>query len=249
MIAVFQIYFDAKSEQALDKAFRPYLNEIKDDYFENSVIAKTYKLEGADYIGVTSWKQNQKTHFTGQELIDIIEKDIAAGTSKDVYIYSPVQGIETTMDYSVDPPVLHGTIQFPDIWTMHKTRYDQLDVDNHLLNNSKVLPFDLFDGKWQFCHCNYWIAKKHVFDDYCEKVLLPAIDFYERPEIKAAMPQWYKHAHEGRMVNSACFTMEGLFGSFLAHNNYSFEYLTKKYYRRKYQVVKIDGYQIKNDLC
>lgn len=245
MISIFQIYFDEKSKQHLDPAFHPYLNNTKDDYFENSVIAQMHKLEGADYLGVTSWKQQLKTHLTGKEILDFIQKDIDTGTEKDVYIYSPIQGIEPKRDHL--PPYFSASIRFPDIWNMQWHKTPKVENSNIMLNRSGVLPFDLFDGKWQYCHCNYWIAKRHIFDEYCEKVLLPAIAFFERPEIKAAMPKWYIHSHEGRKCNSCCFTLEGLFGSFLAHTNYSFEYICKKKIKRKYEMIKINGYEIINN--
>lgn len=263
MISVFQICFDKKSEEQLDPAFIPFYKNWQDDYFENSVIKKVYEdihhpspispvpssiFHLSSYIGITSWKQQQKSHFSGKEIIDRIEKDIAAGTAKDVYIYSPIQGIEPIWDLNVEPPELHATIRFPDIWTMHKYRWPQIETDNKLLNDAKVLPFDLFDGKWQYCHCNYWIAKRAIFDEYCEKVLLPAMAFYERPKIKESMPKWYKHSHTGNMHNSCCFTMEGLFGAFLAHNDYSVKYLCRKYHRRRYQDIRIDGYKVTNDI-
>lgn len=248
-IAVYQIYFDPKSEASLDPAFLKYLNEVRDDYFENGVIKKIYDILKATapddlpkYVGVTSWKQKDKTNFTGQEIIDHIQKDIDAGHGKDVYIYSPIHELKPEIDNSSNPDKLVSSISGPDIWTMHRNRFSQIDTDNQMLNNAKVLPFNIFDGKWMFCHCNYWIAKTSIFMEYCEKVLLPALEFYERPHIKYSMPKWFTHSHEKRLVNSCCFTMEGLFGAFLAHTNYSYEYLCKRWYRTEHKLIKIIGY-------
>lgn len=253
MISVFQIFIDSHTERQLDKDFYPYSNEVKDQYFENSVIRRVYEMnpvfnQGIKYIGVSSWLQNKKTHLTGKEIIDHIQKDIDAGTEKDVYIYSPIQGIQPKLDYSINPPLLSGTICQPDAWMGHKQRGEPYKADL-MLNAAKVLPFDLFDGKWQYCYCNYWIAKRHVFDEYCQKVLIPAIDFFERPEVKKAMPKWYVHSYTGEKYNSCCFTMEGLFGSFLAHSNYTFDYICKKRIngQGQYKMVRVDGYEIKNN--
>lgn len=253
-IAVYQIYFDQKSEGTLDPDFLKYLNEGRDDYFENGVIKKIYDIlkdtdvrELPKYIGITSWKQKDKTNFTGKEIIDHIQKDIDTGQQKDVYIYSPIHTLKPEIDNSSNPEKLISSISCPDIWTMHRNRFIQIDTDNQLLNNAKVLPFNIFDGKWIFCHCNYWIAKTSIFMEYCEKVLLPTIEFYERPDIRSSMPKWFTHSHEQRIVNSCCFTMEGLFGAFLAHTNYSYEYLCKRWYRTEYKNVKITGYNTDSD--
>lgn len=251
MISVYQIYFDEKTKQHLDKDFIPWLNTKKDDYFENMVIAEVYKKflppqpepeSNPSYLGISSWKQEEKTHLTGKEIMDVIQKDIDAGTEKDIYLYSPIQ-IEPIWDINKVPAEMCGIIRQPNIWDQHKNRFEQIHNDNKKLNDSAILPFDLFDGKWQYSFCNYWIAKKHIFDEYCEKVLLPAIAFYERSGIKETMPKWYQHSHEGRKCNSCCFTMEGLFGAFLAHSNYSFKYICKKKLRRKYHMVRVDGFE------
>lgn len=251
-INVFQIYFDERSREGIESAFFPYENKEFNDFFESEAMKQVYHMPlDADvkYIGVSSWKQHQKTHIRAHEIIDTIEKDMAAGIEKDVYLYSPVQGLEPGYDFSADPKgVLCGVIKWPDIWHQHKSRFEQIDKDNNLLNDSGVLPFDLFDGKWQYSHCNYWIAKKEVFYDYCKNVLLPALDFFSQPTIKDIMPRWYLHTHDGRYCNSCAFTLEGLFGAFLAHSNYTFTHLCKKPFRRDWKWVRIDGYEIKNEL-
>lgn len=253
MISVFQIHFDKKSEAAMDPDFFPYSNQVRDEFFENRVIRDIYEMDaslkqGMSYLGVTSWKQLGKTHLTGKEILNYIHRDIDSRTEKDIYIYSPLQGIEPKLDHSKNPPQLHGTIYNPDIWAMHKNRFEQIHADDKLLNSSGVLPFDLFDGKWQYCNCNYWIAKPHVFDDYCKNVLVPAMNFFNRPDIMAALPKWYIHRHEQRKTTSICFTLEGLFGAFMAHRNYTFDYIAKKKIKRKYQMVKVDGYEVTNNL-
>lgn len=249
MISVYQIYFDKKSEQGLDPQFIPFHKEWKDDYFENSVIKKVYEknkkdatVKSDDYIGITSWKMGNenenKVKLTAQEIIDFIQTDILTGSAKDVYIYSPLQGV-VLKDKSFP---LHADIVFPQIWDMYWHKTIEVGYANKLLNDSGVLPFDIYDGKWQFCHCNYWIAKKEIFFEYCEKVLLPAYYFFERHDIKAMMPKWYKHRHDGNLYNSCSFTFEGLFGSFLAHNIHTFDYIAKYPYQNKYQFIKVDKY-------
>lgn len=245
MVSVFQIYYDKETGKNLDPFFFPYDNsEAKDDFFENTVIRKVYEekmnseeFKNSKYFGVTSWKQFDKSHLSGHEIVPRIHEDDRNGHGKDVYIYYVMDGIKRTDD---EQPTY--IIQKPDIWHWHFHRYEQLHKDNELLNNSEVLPFDIFDGKWQYCICNYFIAKRHVFEDYCKNILIPALDFYSQPAVEKIMPKWYRHS-SGRMVNSSCFTLEGLFGSFLAHRNYSIQYLCKKKMGiRKMSMLNVKGY-------
>lgn len=247
MISVFQIFFDKKSYAFMDPAFYPYSNEYRDEFFENRIIRDVYQMNpvmknAMTYIGVTSWKQHKKTHLSGKEILDFIQKDIDAGTGKDIYIYSPIQGIKPRLH---NDGKYHGTIRQRDIWSTLLHLQPQLARDNQLLNSSGVLPFNMFE-KWQYCHCNYWIAKPHVFDDYCKNVLVPAMNFFESPHIMNSLPKWYTHKHEGRKTTSICFTFEGLFGSFVANSNYTFDYICKKKIHGRYKMVTVDGYEITN---
>lgn len=239
MISVFQVYFDERSKDGLEEGFIPHYNSQEDDYFENTVMKDVYEMnpdtkDTFKYIGVTSWKQYRKTRITSSELLEHI-------TEKDIYIYSPpVQGLDI---FTGTDELPHGIIRQPDIWDGHFHRNPQIEKDTRLLNSSGVLPFDIFDGKWQYCFYNYWIAKREVFDEYCKTVLLPTIKFYEQPVIKKQLPKWYTHPHTGRKHNSCLFILEGLFGAFIAHSNYSFEYIVKKKYIGKTQRIIIDGYE------
>lgn len=241
----------------MDPDFFPYKNESKDGFFENRVIKDVYekiKLEDdqPSYIGVTSWKMSRirttvgKTLLIGKDIIDFIQKDIDAGQGKDVYIYSPINGLNPTYDFSVEPPVLRSTILSKTLWDQQKEWGEHPHAANMLLNDAKVLPFDIFDGKWIFCHCNYFIAKTAVFNEYCEKVLIPFINFFEREDIKnhPASVEWYNHPPENKKYPSYSFTGEALFGSFLAHSNYTYKHICK--IKRRPYWVRIDGCQLYN---
>lgn len=243
MISVYQIYFNAETYKYLEKGFFPYENKSKDGYFENTVIKEIYdKNIDAEYIGVTSWQQSLKTNLTSTDILSHIQTDIIKGTCKDVYLYPaiPVNSCVVSVNDGVPEGYdLNGIIKAPDLWSRHQGRKLVPEMDK-MLNHSKVLPFDIFDGKWIYSECNYWIAKKTVFDDYCKNVLVPAIDYFERPTIKALTPVCFEHHHEKKMYSNYSFTMEGLFGSFLAHNdNYSYAYIHKKQFPR-HQLKKIN---------
>lgn len=246
MISIYQVYFNDETKKYVEEDFLPYHNLAKDGYFENTVIRKIYEQNldlHADnsYIGITSWQQQLKTNLTAKDIISHIEKDVEREINKDVYIYTPIPVNHCIIDGQRKAPEgydLNGIIRAQDIWTRHETRSFVPEMDK-MLNNSKVLPFDIYDGKWCYSWCNFWIVKKDVFIDYCKNILIPTIDFFERPEIKKNSPICYEHYHEKKKYSNYSFTLEGLFGSFLAHRNYSYSYIHKKQFPR-HQLKKIN---------
>lgn len=116
MISIFQIYYDKNSYKHMDPSFYPYSSQEYNQYFESLAMKKIYEMNpelknGMEYIGVTSWKMNSKTHLKGSEIIDYINKDIESGISKDTYIYSPIQGFISKGDNN-------GIISQPTIFTV-----------------------------------------------------------------------------------------------------------------------------------
>lgn len=253
MISVFQIYFDDISKAKLEEGFIPYENLSKDGYFENTVMLDIYNkiksgaYQDSEYIGVSSWKMNHKTNLTGTEVLDFINKDIKNNCAKDVYIYSPIDGVNPVYDITMEVPELHSKIIFPTIWQQHRDwGYRPYDADV-ILNDAKVLPFEILNDKWVYCHCNYFIARKAIFMEYCEKVLIPFFNFFEREDIKKhpVSEAWYTHLHEKVKYPSYSFVAEGLFGSFLADNEcYTYTYICKRKRRKKLCWIRIDGYEI-----
>lgn len=246
MISISQIYFNEETKADLDPAFYPYYNQSKDEYFENKVIREIYQMnlslkKGMDYIGVTSWKQHEKTHLTGAEIISRINNDILKERQKDVYLYFPPQEpLEIKNEGEI---IIHANIKEPDGWHFSRQRSEQLFSDYKRLNDSGVLPFDILDGAWQYNYSNYWIATQKVFDEYCRTCLVPAMNFFKSIEHK--MPRHEAQTSGNRKITSISFALERLFGSFLAHSNYSFEYLCKKRLPGRYvrsRWIKIDEY-------
>lgn len=243
-IAVYQIYFDEKTKNNLEPDFIPYYNEKKNDYFENMVMKDIYEKNiEADYIGISSWKQRSKTQLTGAEILSSIRKDIQEGKGKDVYIYNPTSAVKCDYNNIPEGYYCNGIIKSIDLWTQHNAWGAQVSQMNDLLNKSQILPFDINDGKWLYSHCNYWIAKKSVFNEYCEKILIPTIQFMEREDVKQKTPAWYIHNHDKKKYRSCSFTLEALFGSFLGNSPYSYSYIMKKRIRNRTENINVLRYE------
>lgn len=242
-IEIHQIYINKRTEERLDPAFIPHLNLKRDGYFENTVIREKHEAGStADYIGITSWQQKSKTNLTGAEIISHIQKDIELGREKDIYFYTPIARCTTNAVNVPDGYDLNGKIREMPIIEVHKQRGEPYK-DDVMVGCANILPFDFINGKWQYCYCNYWVAKKKVFDEYCQMALIPVMDFLDLPETKNKMKLWYTHAHEGKTYNSSCFILEALFGKFVGSNSYSHGYIHKQKVGKEFKKINIYQYE------
>lgn len=231
MISVFQTYHNEETKSVSDASFYPCRIEAQDQLREHKILRAIYDMnlkKGVTYLGVTDHKFNSETNISGEEILLRIKKDIACGCEKDVYLYPPSQDIFLYRDPENEPE-LKGKLPTENPWKLLSAENKYAAVQ---LNAKVVQPaYDLFNSDWQYCRNNYWIAKKEVFDDYCRNWLVPAMDFFHREKIT------YSYS-----------TLELLFGSFLAHSNYSFDYLIKVRLAgmKKMQWVKVEQDKNKN---
>lgn len=201
-IKVFQIHYDEESKANLDPLLIPYENKNKDKFFENGAILDIYnKNIEAEYIGVTSWRMKEKTNLYAGDLYDHIDR-----FDCDVLIYSP--------KYEFIANIPNGEI---DIWKTERKERKDIFKAAKLLNESGVLPFDFLRKDWTNCFCNYWVARKEIYYDYCKTVLKPVLEWMKKEE---KMLSKFKYSHrEGKKYPIETFVLEGLFGSYLSHKN------------------------------
>lgn len=203
-VKIYQIYYDDKTKKLLDSSFIPYHNEVKDNYFENSVILNIYnKGIECDFVGITSPIFKEKIKLPGADIVKIVN----ANKNKDVIIYCP--------NYDN----IYGGKRL-DIWKYNSNPKSAFYKAAEILNKAKILQFDIFEKDWTYCYCNYWIARKHIFDDYCKTVLKPTIEFFEREEVKDRMRNLI-FTHRDKIYPVEVFVLEGLFGTYLSNNNYN----------------------------
>jgi len=200
----YQIYFDNESKKGLNPLFKPYYNRKKSIYFENDVIKEIYKkleLIDSEYVGTVSWKFNQKTKFTsGFELENKIQSTNAAS---DIIMFTP------------------KNIGLKDCIKRNKEHYTELYRLSNLIDSLKIYPFQMDKAKWTPSYCNYWIAKKHIYKDYVEKMLLPLYNVFENnSKVKNfCANNFFKY--NGKDYHLAPFLMELLMGFYVNHYNIS----------------------------
>jgi hypothetical protein len=218
-VHILQAFYD---QQSLDTCFSilesneiKYLPELiintEQVYLENEVILKVYneyKFKEGDFIGITSPRLSEKTKINRNDGLTVKKLVDQISAEKDVLVYSP--------DYSF------MKIKGLDIWRFNKTHRCDIYTSAEYLNNSGVLPIDIFKNKWYECYCNYWVASKEVFDEYCSTILKPAMNLFKfgqgwKDYEGTSNP---KLVHRGKTWRIMPYVLEGLFGSFLANKNY-----------------------------
>jgi hypothetical protein len=219
-IQIHQIYYNQESKDKCDYSLLPYINSEKSDYYENAVIIDIYnKNYDCKYIGVTSWRLEEKIKISGKDLIDFVRY-----SNKDICIYSP--------DCS---DLFPGQIM--DIWQLNKKIWDGWKNKQNIykiaekLANEKILDIDIFKD-WTYCFCNFFVCKKDIYDKYVSDILIRTIEFLESKKYKDYFDTLILE-HRGGIYKIHTFFLEGMFGSFLSNNNYSkIDYL-------KYEFLKV----------
>lgn len=165
LINVNQIYFLEQQRAMLDPAFSPFDNTLnpRPELYETHVFEAIYhSLDSvsAEYIGVFSYKFNQKMLCEGKDFITFVENTPGA----DVYVCEP---------YPQD------MVFFSDIWARaEKSHPGIIDAAQHVFDFLD-LSIDLkrFPRKLDLnCNCNFWVGRKSFWNRYIP-ILLRARDF------------------------------------------------------------------------
>ncbi len=231
---LFQVFYN---QQSLDSCLNPLcdlplkyapvlmIHPENDHLYENKVVEDIYldyKFDSKDFIGITSPIVTEKTGFPMDYIFEL-----AMGNHKDdAIIYSPTYDELGLKDV--------------DIWEANKIKRCNLYEGAEFLNNSKVLPYDLFTKKWYQCYCNYWIARNDIFRRYVSEVLIPVLDFFRyRQEFRDYTANIkFGIIHKEKPYPIEVFILEGLFGSFISNNSFKVKTSTKSDYEELLKQVK-----------
>jgi hypothetical protein len=208
-LAVWQIYFNQHSAEALDKGFIPYSNKGKcTEYFENEVIIDIWKnnkelWKDADYVGVLSWRFREKTNITSEKLESYILKSAYA----DVFSMSPTIYDRIPSPYSSNAPAVIKAVC-------------------RLIDQHNVLPFKIegYDSRGKFKNfCNYFVCTPEVFNDYVESCLNKLYEWFktcEDKELASLLNE--KILHRNTLHPIHAFVMEGLFECYVEYKKCSY---------------------------
>ena len=172
-IKLYQIYYDQKHTDRILNHAIPYLNNNPTIYFESGVMCDIFNKKDyvdSDYIGVLSWKASLKI----SNMKTLSEIDSAISTQKyDIYTFNNKSFLGFTRPHS-------GSHKNYDLqaWRalMKLTRHMQ---------SKKIWPQASekeLDKKMLRIYCNYFIAKKEIWEDFVGNFMIPAIQEIKNDE-------------------------------------------------------------------
>jgi hypothetical protein len=196
---IYQIFYNDESKKRLSPIFEPYDNSAdkSHEFFENSVIIDIYtKLDtiDAEYVGTCSWKVLDKIQIGSKEFVEALSK---TNCNFDVVLF----------------PIQRHMNQ--DCMQRNKVFYSPLYQLSELFDNENILPFKMTTDKWTCSYCNFWVAKKEVYKDYCERVLIPAMKAFRENEKIITFIKGHKSMHGGTPFPYTPFLLELLMGFYV----------------------------------
>jgi len=183
-LQIYQVYYDAASHAAIDGGFIPFKTGFNHNY-ENDIILDVWRKRdwvNAKYVGVLSWRFYEKT--------GLISSKLKLGSDVTVFLIKDYERFK-------HPFCRKG---FNSVNKM--VEY----ADKMQLFPFKLKEYPLKDNVW----CNYWVAKPHIFDDYCTRYLSKAIEFFKNTDYYCITER-----HRGKDCLSMTFFLEGLFSIYL----------------------------------
>lgn len=208
----YQIYFNDENKKKLNSIFTPYNNE-KDKsffFFENNVIIDIYKKLDkidADYVGTCSYQFDKKTKLTEARFKELVE---ATNNNYDVILFP------------------YKSFTEENCIKRNKKYYTDLYQLSEIIDRKNILPFKITNDKWTCSYCNFWIAKKEVYKDYCKKVLSPIMNLMiSDKEIKKYIKN-NKFKYKEKDYPLAPFILELLMGFYVNYFNIPHTVITKQ---------------------
>lgn len=202
-VHIFQVIYNQQSIDLCTKnvgTYIPILILNTDNInFENNVIAKIYKeykFKPTDFVGVTSPQIIIKTGLTIDNIVE------ACDDSHDIINY-----------WNEDDCTLP-------IWDTNRRNCTNLSIAAKELNDTGLLPVDIFAKPWYVLYANYWIARNSIFRNYCKDFLLPSIEYFSETKWIIWDIKKLGLLHRKRFYPIAPFVLEGLFGTFIANNTF-----------------------------
>ena len=182
---VFQIYFDQSQIEKLEPGFIPYFNEKCTVYFENQVIRELIeKGEHIDstYFGVVSYNMRDKHHMMKKR-------------------WNSISGIRNESDADISYDALYAKLllESPDVLSLQThAPHDPIAFANRVHPGFLVFWMHIMDKigyQWEptiypwVSYCNYFIAKRDIYERYVMEMLIPAMEVMnEMPELMARCP-------------------------------------------------------------
>lgn len=164
-----QIYYQQSQFNDIIPGFYPYFNQHCSLFFESKILCDVYnqkKYHDSDYVGVFSWKLQQK--YKRQ----IKYQDIDLNMSKykgnyDILSFDPRQSTIPGLRRPHKGSQLYSEMS----WDALMLLIQKLKQQGHIQESIPNL-----DKKMLRIYCNYFVTTKEIFEDYISSFMIPAIN-------------------------------------------------------------------------
>lgn len=207
---IYQIYYDINSKEHCYSGLLKYNNSspVKPNEFEYGVMRDIYfnksPFVNNYYLGVLSWKFQQKTNLHPSKIIPWLHK-----TKADVYTINPFPQMKTFENVWKQGEAFH-----PGMSLIVEDLFQRADLDLTLL----TLPH----SPKVSCYCNYWIANErfwNLYMSYTEKLYSVIYESGEQVFEDLFLKKADKEIDSGMFS----FIMERMFSSVLAKHQEEFK--------------------------
>lgn len=185
-LKVYQIYYNELQKEKLD--YIPYLNKDCTPFFENSVIADLIKNnhhQNCEYFGVVSHKLKEKIGVIQKKWKNAsIANHSLNNFSKQQFEYELRESMPDCMSFQRHKghdPITHANNFHP-------------GFSSYFKEIMKSIGYNWTPEKYDnVFYCNFFVAKSNIYEDYVNKMLIPAMDVIKNmPELMNN--SYYPHA-------------------------------------------------------
>lgn len=173
---IYQIYYDVEQKNSLMEGdFINYLNEIVSVNFENDLIKNLIPQtnENTEWVGLFSFKAKNKIKGFSYEKLDYYCEKYNK-SDVDIISYDPQNWWWPRHRKPTSLRNSHISI---------KRAFDNLIF--HLIKQKLIPNKHYCIGKQNFIYSNFFMARREVYLDYINKLLIPAIELCEKhPKIR-----------------------------------------------------------------
>ena len=173
-VKAFQIYYQADQKCKLLKGFTPHYNMLATVKLESGIIERLVKngeCSNCDWFGVFSWRAQEKIHN-----FDFNRLEKSVDDRYDVITLYPTSW--NIGEEQVKKKHLMNSLHV-EIWPVIEALLVKLK-EKEIIPDKPIL-----NKKSHHIYCNYFIAKKEVYLDYVNNLLVPAIKLLETdPELR-----------------------------------------------------------------
>ena len=179
-LKAYQIYYDESQKDSLLTGFIPHFNEKSSVYLESKImcdLAAGGECLDCDWFGVFSWKVSQKMKgFNHETLKNSISKNP----------HCDIIGPDYSIRYPPNTKLKHRSLFFHR--RFGRDFYNQISHTFNILikklQRQGLVPKDclFLNQELHQIYFNSFVAKTHIYLDYVESLLGPAIDLFQFDE-------------------------------------------------------------------